>query len=482
VDDDLLKESLHDLYERAPCGYLFTRPDGTIVRVNQTFLDWTGYARDALLASTRFQDLLTVPGRIFYENQFAPLLRLQGAVREVAFDLVRDGREPLPVLVNAVLRAGADGQPLLVASAIFDATQRRTYERELLLARRRTEQLAAVVTASGDAILSASVAGRVQTWNAGAERLFGLSAAEIVGRSLQRILPLLGDAATWERLLDGLREGRTAQLEAEGRRADGTRVDVSVGLTPHPGPLGELSEVAAIIRDVSDRRALERLQQEFLAMASHELRNPLAAISGHAQLMRRRGQYSAASIEAIVGQAEQLSRLVDDLLLASQLEADRLELRLAETDLVAEVRAAAAAHGRADAAPVRVDAPAEPLTVQADRERLGQVLANLLTNAAKYAPAAAGTVVRVERAADGARIAVIDRGAGIPPEALPHLFDRFYRVAAGARQAQGLGLGLYITRRIVEAHGGRISVESRVGQGSTFTVTLPLPAAPGGQE
>src|SRR4051794_3061194 len=92
MNDDLLRESLMELYEQAPCGYIFTLPDGSLIRVNQTFLDWTGYARDDLVSALRFQDLLTIPGRMFYENQYDPLLRMQGFVNEVAFDLIRKDR------------------------------------------------------------------------------------------------------------------------------------------------------------------------------------------------------------------------------------------------------------------------------------------------------------------------------------------------------------------------------------------------------
>src|SRR5688572_190403 len=124
MSDELLHDSLDVLYEQAPCGYVFTRPDGTILRVNQTLLAWTGYERAELVSVRRFQDLLTVPGKIFYENQYFPLLRVQGFVKEVAFDLACRGREPLPVLLNSVQRTDADGRPILVASTIFDATDR----------------------------------------------------------------------------------------------------------------------------------------------------------------------------------------------------------------------------------------------------------------------------------------------------------------------------------------------------------------------
>ncbi len=473
MNDDILRETLHELYEQAPCGYIFTLPDGTLTRVNQTFLTMTGYARDELVLARRFQDLLTLPGKLFYENQYAPLVRMQGSVQEVAFDLVCKDGARLPVLVNSVQRADDDGRPLLVASTVFDATHRRQYEQELLAARRRVEQLAAIVTDAGDAILTASPDGVVESWNAGAERLFGRPARDAIGQDLHDFFDPPGGDDDFTGLVAELRAGRPLHLDTVALRADGREVDVSVGLTPRMGLLGELSDMALIVRDVSERRALERLRHEFLAMASHELRNPVAAIKGHAQLMRRRGSYSERSIEAIVAQADQLRRLIDDLLLASQIEADRLDLRVAETDLAAEARDAADA-ARAGRPALRVVAPLEPVVVLADRQRLRQVLANLLTNAIKYSPDGSEVVLGVARADGEAWVTVTDHGVGIQAEALPHVFDRFFRAEGAAERAQGLGLGLYITRRIVEAHGGTIRAESELGRGSTFTVALPL--------
>ena len=140
VDPRLLEETAEALFEHAPCGYLSTLPDGTIVRVNQTFLDLTGLSREFLLGGRRFQELLTAPGRIYHDTHFAPLLQMQGAVKEVALDLARPGREPLPALVNAVLKRDPTGRPRLTLITVFDATDRRRYERELLLAQRRAEQ------------------------------------------------------------------------------------------------------------------------------------------------------------------------------------------------------------------------------------------------------------------------------------------------------------------------------------------------------
>jgi signal transduction histidine kinase len=209
-------------------------------------------------------------------------------------------------------------------------------------------------------------------------------------------------------------------------------------------------------------------------MTTHELRAPLTGIKGNAQLMKRRKAYSGRSIDTIIKETERLERHISDLLLASQIQNDRLALALEDLDLAAAARSAVDSLGREDAG-IRLEADGEPVMVHADPHRLSQVLMNLLTNALKYSPEGARVTVRVARTEDEACVSVEDQGVGIPADALPHLFDRFFRVSKTSGGVQGLGLGLYISRRIVDAHGGRIEVRSELGRGSTFTVKLPLP-------
>jgi len=159
VPDTPEEDSVEDLYENAPFGYLSTRPDGTIVKVNTTFLTWTGHRSEDLVGRKRFQDLLSAGGRIYHETHFAPLLRMQGRIREIALDVVcADGRR-LPVLVNSVLKTDASGSPLLVRTTVLDATNRKEYERELVRARdreraahERTERLQRITAALGSAL------------------------------------------------------------------------------------------------------------------------------------------------------------------------------------------------------------------------------------------------------------------------------------------------------------------------------------------
>jgi signal transduction histidine kinase len=207
----------------------------------------------------------------------------------------------------------------------------------------------------------------------------------------------------------------------------------------------------------------------------HELRQPLTRLSGYAQLMQRRASYDADALESILQETQRLRHLADDLLDVASLAAGRLPLRPAAVDLVA-LAASQVAQAQAPSArhTLRLEAPERPLVGWWDADRLGQVLANLLENAIKYSPAGSEILCRVEDAGAEARVAVVDQGLGIPAAALRRLFEPFYRTESGvARAIPGFGLGLYLTKLLVEAHGGRIAVESEVGQGSIFTVSLP---------
>jgi phosphoserine phosphatase RsbU/P len=142
VEDELLELSAEDLFENAPCGYLSTTLDGTILKVNRTFETWTGYEREGLLRKKRFSELLAPGARIYHETHYAPLLRMQGEAREIALELARADGSRLPALVNSVVMNGPDGQPRLIRTTVFDASERRRYEEELLRARQHEHEIA----------------------------------------------------------------------------------------------------------------------------------------------------------------------------------------------------------------------------------------------------------------------------------------------------------------------------------------------------
>jgi signal transduction histidine kinase len=245
---------------------------------------------------------------------------------------------------------------------------------------------------------------------------------------------------------------------------------------------GELLGRIEVYSDVTEVRELERNKDNFLSLVSHELKTPVTSIKGYAQLLRRRAsrehppEQTVMAYEIIERQATRMQELIDVLLDLSRLESGRLALQRGEvnlTDLVGRV--SAMVQMTSDTHTLALQLPARPVWIQADERRIEQVIVNLLSNAVRYSPGGAAITVTLRVDAGYAEVAVADEGDGIPPDALPHIFEQFYR-ASGNAETTGMGIGLYISKGIVEEHGGSIGVESQVGTGSTFTVRLPMEA------
>ena len=250
---------------------------------------------------------------------------------------------------------------------------------------------------------------------------------------------------------------------------------------PIQGPDGRFAGRIWTLRDVTSDRDLERLRDAFIAAISHELRTPLTSISGFLELLgdeeHELGETGRGYLTVIRRSTERLQRIVEDLLLVAQIEARRLELSLEPVDLADVVATATeAARPAADDKGVTIRLGGTVgVHVDADPQRLGQVLDNLVSNAVKFTPPGGTVDVAVERDAARARLVVTDTGVGIPGDEQAQLFSRFFRATTATRQAiPGTGLGLWIARSIVEQHGGTISLESRVGEGTRVTVSLPV--------
>ena len=244
--------SIVEFMNGAPCGFISSLPDGKILYVNDTMVAWVGQDRDALLGGTRLQDLLTVPGRIFYETHIAPMLRLQGSVHEIACQLKRAGREPLNVFMNSDLKTGPGDQPRLINTIIFEATERMQYELELRRARNEALQLAAIVTSSTDAIISVGFDGLVNTWNPAAMRLFGYAEAEAVGRSVDELIIPEGGIGERRDAYEEIRAGNNKHVSETVRRCkDGRLVPVQIDASPVLDTDGRVSSVSVIFRDIS---------------------------------------------------------------------------------------------------------------------------------------------------------------------------------------------------------------------------------------
>lgn len=311
--------------------------------------------------------------------------------------------------------------------------------------------------------------------------------ALLVGAGL--IAGLTGAALLFSGLIASMRRPLEELVEASERLAGGELdARVKVGGLSETAALGSaFNEMAAELqRRAGERDQLDRMKDEFVLTASHELRSPLTSVQGFAELLmlerEKLSSRQSETVEVILDNSRHLVRLLNDLLDLARSDAGRLAIKPIETevaalidDAVRTMRSQTEARGQSLSQEIEPGMP--PIAV--DRDRIRQVLVNLLTNAHEYCLEGTSIEVRAERAGDEVEIAVIDDGPGIPEEQLEHIFERFTRGEAGlTQQVGGTGLGLAISKSLVELHSGTIAAESTVGAGSTFRVRLP--AVPAG--
>jgi PAS domain S-box-containing protein len=324
-----------------------------------------------------------------------------------------------------------------------------------------------------DGVVLLDEEGIVRYWNPAAEAITGLCGADALGRRVDEVLP------EWEALTSHLTLVRPGEAAARPVTVplvlDGRELWVSVSGVD----FGEGTVYA--LQDVTDEHALEKTRSDFVATASHELRTPLAAVYGAVRTLRRDDlklseDDSAAFLEMIETEAARLAHIVDQILVAGQLDAEAVELDTAPCDpaeIAAGVIESASLH-LPDGISLRLSADSSE-SIVCDQNKLRQVLANLVDNAIKYSPGGGEVEVRLAAQNASCVIEVVDHGLGIPSGERERIFEKFYRLdPQQTKGVGGSGLGLYICRELVERMNGRLSVESQPGEGSRFTLTLPV--------
>ncbi|HEX3184591.1 MAG TPA: ATP-binding protein [Pyrinomonadaceae bacterium] len=377
--------------------------------------------------------------------------------------------------------------------------------------------LAALIESADDAIISKTLDGIITSWNAGAQRIFGYTAEEVIGKSVTILIPpdhIDEEPAILARLRAG---NRIEHYETVRRKKDGRLIDISLTVSPIKGPNGQIVGASKIARDITEQRQARksldaayaaaeraraeaeeaaaekermfqkaeessRLKEEFLATISHELRTPLSAILGWTRMLRL-GQLSteeqAKALDTIERNARAQAQLIDDLLDVSRIVTGKLRMDVRPSDPTSFIDAAVeAVRPAAEAKGVRMQKVMDTgaVSIPGDPVRLQQVVWNLLSNAIKFTPRGGHVQIRSERVNSHLEIVVSDTGQGIAADFLPHVFDRFRQAdQKTSRQHGGMGLGLAIVRHLVELHGGTVGASSAgVGQGATFTVRLPI--------
>jgi PAS domain S-box-containing protein len=347
------------------------------------------------------------------------------------------------------------------------------------------ERLDAIIENSGDGVMIVNPYRIIQTWNRALANLTGISAEEAIGRPCYDILNL--------RSKQGVSVCHTAcplvnpptdeRLYAEGihHRADGLAITLADNYSPQFNEEGELTQVIANVRDMTRLREAEELKQTLLSVISHELKTPVSIIKGYAGTLARedadwdRGTL-AEGLAVIEEEADRLDKLITNLLEASRLQAGGVKLQQSYVNLADLAKSAVEnLQATTDKHAFQLDFPDDYPTIMGDFERLREVLTNLIGNAIKYSPD--GGSIKVggrPGAANTIQLYVSDEGIGIPPADQERIFERFHRVDNRlARQTPGTGLGLFLVRAVVEAHGGRVWVDSTPGQGSVFWLELP---------
>jgi len=432
-------------------------------------------------------------------------LRHSLPVVEAALDAVRSSGEPRHLAQVAVLdeygaryyevhlapERAMDGEVASIVLTIWPRTDavltRKALETSLTQFAQSQSMLSAVLNSTNNGIFLVGPTLEVLYANRRIGDLLGLDFHAVVGRDQRDVVTAIKDHMVqpddFERrllyLYDHPEETSTEDVEVLLPSRRTLERYSSPVYTDDGARLGRIE----VYSDVTEVRALQRNKDEFLSLVSHELKTPVTSIRGYAQLLQRRAVRDAApqstltAYTVIERQTTRMQDLIDSLLDLTRLETDRMSLALAEVNLgrlvtrVGEMMAMTQEDRR-----LLFDLSSEPVIIVADEQRIEQVVMNLLSNALRFSPEGGVVTISVRRERD-VRIIVRDEGKGIAPDARERIFERFFR-AEHIPDASGMGVGLFITKGIVERHGGTISVESELGSGSTFTVTLPIDGIP----
>ena len=483
-------EQVADLYNRAPYGYHSLDPDGLYLEINDTELQWLGYTRDEVVGRKRIIDVLTPSGRQVFASNWG-LFQEQGFVRDLEVDMLRKDGTTLPTLASTVAVRDQAGALVQTRSTVLDMTEYRKALTQL-------EEHGRLFDRVNDAIVGTDTDGRIVSWNRAAEVMYGWPAREALGMPSLEVLPSEVGEVSVEGIARELDATGQWRGEARQRRRDGTSIDVEISrihtTDANGGPGGSLS----VVRDVTERKRVEeairqakdeaeranRAKSEFLSRMSHELRTPLNAILGFGQLLEMEAlpPEQQDSVIQILKAGRHLLDLINEVLDISGIEAGSLTLSLEPVRIADALRDALdLIRPLADARSIEIsiDNRVGGHHIRADRQRLKQVLLNLLSNAVKYNAEGGHVTLSCTEAEDGLiRIGIADTGSGIPPEEMERVFSPFDRLGRQEGDVEGTGLGLALSKGLMEAMGGRLDVESVPGEGSTFTIELPLAESP----
>ena len=462
-------------------------PEGFRQRLQEGMIGWAAYLGKTLLANdvsqepryiapyiTETRAELDVP--LKHQDQVIGVLDIQSR-RSHAFDAA--DVQAMEALAGHIATAIENARLHEELRAYAEELEQKVEERTAEL-RAERERIQAILDSIGEGVVVTDLKGRVEYMNPAAERITGYTTEEMRGQRCNRWLAEEADLDWLSVIAPALRAGEEWISEAVFQRKDGTRYDAQLVVTPIRDPDGRPIAFVGILEDISHLRELDHLKSQFIADAAHELRTPVTTIKLYVDLLRRGplSEKQAEHLRMLAQEADLLAELVEDLLDLSRLERgvarfepEPLDLNEVVGEVVTRHAKRAAAKGVSLSYKPQPDLP----SVTADRSQIQRAVSNLVTNAINYTPAGGQVVVRTAAGREQVRVIVADTGYGISEEERERIFDRFFRGSAAKKSGEvGSGLGLPIACEIVGLHGGGIEVESEVGEGSTFTLWLPI--------
>lgn len=465
------------LSDASPDPVLITDTKARIYYVNPAWEKLTGYTfaevkgkNPNILSSGK------TPKRI-YKNLWKLLAEGRSFSTDEICDKRKDGTEYQ--VHSTFFPVKRDNRNLFYVQVMHDITEHRRYERQL---RENEDMLKLIVdNTRGYAIYMLDKNGYIKSWNIGAEKLSGYTRQEVIGRHVSIFYPT-EDIKKKKPLRALQKAAEKGRFEEEGVRArkDGTVFWASTVVNAIYSKRGTLKGFVKITRDITAQKELVQQKDAFIGIASHELKTPITALKAYAEILEKRFEKRGDPkdkyfIANILEQTDRLTSLIDDLLNVSRIDSGKLELHLNQIDLVALIKKVirdfqytTKSHG------ISFEGP-DTFSVNADENRIEQVLINLISNAIKYSPDGEKILLSLSTDKTEVVVSVQDFGLGIAKEDQPDLFTRFYRTKEKEEsKITGFGLGLYISAQIIKMHRGKMWVESEKGKGSTFYFSLPL--------
>lgn len=467
-----------DLYESLRDGIVRTDTKGRILECNQSYAEMLGYSKKETKTLT-YQMLTPLKWHEMEERIVKNQLIKRGYSDIYEKEYIKKDGTVFPVNLRAWLVRNNRGKPEGMWAIVRDITEHKRIDEAL---RESEAKFRSVMHSAHDAIISADSAGKIIFWNRGAEVIFGYNEKETFGKTLAFLMPEF--YRLWQR--EVLKRVSTTDkdnffgktIEMQGLRKDGSEFPLELSLT-----LWKMREkvfYTGIIRDITDRKELERRKDEFISTASHELKTPITSMKIFTEILQKifeknKNRQTMRYLSRIDEQINRLTDLINDLLDVSRIQSGKLSLRKEWFSLQKLIRetveifqATAETHKIILRGQMRE-------RVFADKGRISQVLVNLLSNAVDYSPNDSKIIMTIKPRKNEAFVSIKDYGPGIAKKHQEKIFDPFYRInEAGVKSRPGLGMGLYISAGIIKHHGGELGVKSREGQGSTFYFTIPI--------